>query len=246
MDYNNITYPLDRIYSNATGVSYPVCGAQGGSTPDPKNEYFYLENKDTEKRYFRNYTTGSPDYTKYNTEYSIDNGTTWTQYDFENQPLVPVESGERIYLRGTKWGNDSSSGVNIGLISDSYSSTIFNTGGNIISLVDYTQMTTMDTLSDTYIFSNLFNSKSIVEFNANFGNISNFSNYTCNAMFRFASKLEKIWLPKVTTWNSTAFYMWLANAGGEATGTKTAYVPAGVNIPEDTSGVPSGWTRVEY
>ena len=103
----------------------------------------------------------------------------------------------------------------------------------------------MDTLSDAYIFSGLF-SNSIVEFNANFGNISNFSNYVCDKMLRFASKLEKVCLPKVTTWNETAFYMWLANTSSEVTGTKTAYVPAGVTIPENTNGVPSGWTRVEY
>lgn len=40
MIYDNITYPLDKIYSNATGVSYPVCAAghdnaQPTPTPDP-------------------------------------------------------------------------------------------------------------------------------------------------------------------------------------------------------------------
>lgn len=35
MNYNNITYPLDKIYSNATGVAYPVCGAGHGSNPEP-------------------------------------------------------------------------------------------------------------------------------------------------------------------------------------------------------------------
>lgn len=35
MDYNNVTYPLDKIYSQATGVSYPVTAASvaGGNTP---------------------------------------------------------------------------------------------------------------------------------------------------------------------------------------------------------------------
>lgn len=34
MDYNNVTYPLDKIYSQATGVTYPVC-AVGHETEEP-------------------------------------------------------------------------------------------------------------------------------------------------------------------------------------------------------------------
>ena len=46
MNYDNITYPLDRIYSKATGVSYPVCGAQPSNvqpepTPDPEPTSIY-------------------------------------------------------------------------------------------------------------------------------------------------------------------------------------------------------------
>jgi hypothetical protein len=39
MDYNNVTYPLDKIFSKATGVSYPVCAAghdNAQPTPDPE------------------------------------------------------------------------------------------------------------------------------------------------------------------------------------------------------------------
>ena len=38
MNYDNITYPLDKIYSNATGVAYPVCAVGHDNeqpTPDP-------------------------------------------------------------------------------------------------------------------------------------------------------------------------------------------------------------------
>ena len=38
MIYDNITYPLDKIYSKATGVSYPVCATghdNAQPTPDP-------------------------------------------------------------------------------------------------------------------------------------------------------------------------------------------------------------------
>lgn len=35
MIYDNITYPLDKIYSDAVGVTYPVCGAKSSETPEP-------------------------------------------------------------------------------------------------------------------------------------------------------------------------------------------------------------------
>lgn len=41
MNYDNITYPLDKIYSKATGVSYPVCAAghdNAQPTPTPYPE----------------------------------------------------------------------------------------------------------------------------------------------------------------------------------------------------------------
>lgn len=44
MNYDNITYPLDRIYSKATGVSYPVCAAghdNAQPTPDPEPTSIY-------------------------------------------------------------------------------------------------------------------------------------------------------------------------------------------------------------
>lgn len=44
MIYDNITYPLDKIYSKATGVSYPVCAAghdNAQPTPDPEPTSIY-------------------------------------------------------------------------------------------------------------------------------------------------------------------------------------------------------------
>ncbi len=46
MNYDNITYPLDKIYSKATGVSYPVCAAghdNAQPTPDPEPTSIYGE-----------------------------------------------------------------------------------------------------------------------------------------------------------------------------------------------------------
>lgn len=40
MNYDNIIYPLDKIYSSATGVTYPVCGA--GHDTSQSGEYGVL------------------------------------------------------------------------------------------------------------------------------------------------------------------------------------------------------------
>lgn len=53
--------------------------------------------------------------------------------------------------------------------------------------------------------------------------------------------------PNVSTYNQNATGEWLYDAGGSYTGTKTVYCPTGVVIPTDSnSGIPTGWTRVDY
>lgn len=247
MDYNNITYPLDRIYSNATGVTYPVCGAQGGSAPDERNEYLYIVNTDTAKRYFTYSSVNSPDATNYDTEYSLDKET-WTPIDFTSYNLyVPVESGERIYLRGKKFNQQAAQQFVFLMSSVNYSviNSPFTIGGNILSIVDYTQMTTMTSVGN-YKFSRLFRSSGVVEANMNYGNITAVGTQCCYLMFNNCTNLEKVNAPKVSSWTTSKFDRWLEGAGTNVSGTKTAYVPKGVTIPESDSGVPSGWTRVEY
>lgn len=61
------------------------------------------------------------------------------------------------------------------------------------------------------------------------------------------SKLDTVTAPNLLTWDTSVMSGWLYGAGGQATGTKTVYCPTGVTIPTgNTSGIPTGWTRVDY
>lgn len=79
-----------------------------------------------------------------------------------------------------------------------------------------------------------------------FKNITTIYNGSYESVFAGCTNLVTVYAPNVSTWPSYAFRNWLSNAGTSATGTKTAYVPAGVSIPETVGGIPSGWTRVDY
>lgn len=271
MDYNNITYPLDKIYSNATGVTYPVCGAQGGSRPDPTMVCFYIENVSSDTGNFKFVKNGSPINTP-SMEYSIDGGSTWTAYNFSTLPTVEVSFGSKIYFRGNSFSMEGSSGATKGYTFDFNKS--YNIGGNLLSISDFDTMKTIDTIGAGKFANLFFGQTNLVSVSdLNFGNVttigengffgvfssctnlingvdlSKIINITTNSiqsLYFLCNKLETVTAPNVQTWNTSYTSSWLSFAGGEATGTKTAYVPAGVEIPETDNGVPSGWTRVEY
>ena len=257
-------YPLDKIYSNATGVTYPVCGAGHGSgpTPDPKSQYFCIENlSGTDNLVDFRLINGHP---RPQIEYSLD-GENWQSFS----TFVKLEDGEKMYLRGTSFHEAGNTGyVQLNISGD------FNASGNIMSMVDYTNMTTLTSIGERE-FRNLFDGSNIVSAeNMNFGNVETVDSYSIMNMFRNSTKLTKgpdfstiktlngssafstvfkgcsnletVYVPKVESWDSGKFDNWLQDAGTNVTGTKTAYVPTGVTIPESNSGVPSGWTRTDY
>ena len=85
----------------------------------------------------------------------------------------------------------------------------------------------------------------------NLGNSIDLSNVTELAegslyyLYANCYNIGEVTVPKVSEWDSNNTQQWLMSTGSQAQ-TRTAYVPAGVTIPQDNSGVPSGWTRVEY
>lgn len=61
------------------------------------------------------------------------------------------------------------------------------------------------------------------------------------------SNLATVTAPNTQDLNETFLYGWLSNAGADVTGTKTVRVPTGATITTDSdSGIPTGWTRVDY
>lgn len=70
-------------------------------------------------------------------------------------------------------------------------------------------------------------------------------------MYQGCTHLEEATFPKrVTTLGtstSASCYNWLRQAGTSVSGTKTVNCPTGVNVPTGSeSGVPTGWTKVDY
>lgn len=64
-------------------------------------------------------------------------------------------------------------------------------------------------------------------------------------LYRSCSNLYEATYPPTIPYSNT-MTDWLRSAGGNVSGTKTVYCPTGVTVPSGNSGVPSGWTRVDY
>ena len=238
------------------------------SGPEPTMDCFYIENISSDTGDFKFVKLKSPS-NKPSMEYSIDGGSTWTGYNFSTLPTVEVSSGSKIYFRGNSFSNEIYSDTR-GYKFDFNKS--YNIGGNLMSISDFDTMNTIDTISESK-FAAIFNGQTnlvsvsdlslgnvttinVGGFSQVFGSCSNLINgvdlskivnITTDSflsLYALCKKLETVTAPNVQTWNTSCFSSWLFIAG--VSGTKTAYVPAGVVIPESSNGVPNGWTRVEY
>ena len=59
--------------------------------------------------------------------------------------------------------------------------------------------------------------------------------------------LEEATFPNISVYDQSKTFNWLFDAGIDVTGTKIVNCPTGVVIPTgDNSGIPYGWTRVDY
>lgn len=149
----------------------------------------------------------------------------------------------------------------------------FDSCYNITITPDFSSLTTIHGYGMSKCFSNC---TSLTSISNNFTNIISVDNwglqeclYNCenltigpnlnkitNAGYRsFESflgnckKLEEVTAPNISSWDTNNFYYWLYNAGYNVpAGTqKTVYAPTGLTIPtNDYSGIPNGWTRVDY
>ena len=86
-------------------------------------------------------------------EYSKDNGTTWTSITSTTDGIpIDVESGNTVQLRGNNTAYGTSSSYNI----FSGSTAQFKVKGNIMSLINPTNFSTLTTLESNYTFYILF------------------------------------------------------------------------------------------
>lgn len=82
---------------------------------------------------------------------------------------------------------------------------------------------------------------------ADLSGVTVLGNNALSLSFYSTHYMNEIHAPNVQTWDVYKTSSWLYAAGASVTGTKTFYAPTGVTIPtNDYSGIPTGWTRVDY
>lgn len=231
-----------------------------GATP------LYIENVSDSDGIFKLNKRYSPSYTP-NLIYRIDDGE-WLEYDVASLPSITVPSRSKIYFRGDNPNGFGQSAMIVYYFNFNQS---YNIGGYITSLLaldNFKTITDMPFASFPYLFYNqttLLNIKdliinNIINVNAhgfancfngctslseglNFSTISNVGGNSFSNCFQNCTSLRTVYAPNITTWDENIFSNWLKNASP----TGIIYKPANLTIPTgSTSGVPTGWTTVDY
>lgn len=148
--------------------------------PDP--DYFYMENTSGNTATFTVYKTGTPAST--DLSYSIDK-VTWT--DIHNGGNISnVTSGSKVYFR-------SSTGFSAGRYDTLRfdSNYQFDAGGHISTLLNYTDINSINSLG-SYSFTSMFDSSKIVHANIDFYGIKNIGQNSLYQFFKNCTSLVSI------------------------------------------------------
>ena len=127
---------------------------------------------------------------------------------------------------------------NIGQYSfyQTFYSCVFTTPPDFSSIVNISE----GGMSDTFSYN------SYLTTGIDLSNVTEVGTSGLSGLYENCLNLSDVNAPNVTEWNTDKTDNWLYYAGTNVQGTKTAHVPAGVTIPQNDSGIPTGWTRVEY
>ncbi len=95
----------------------------------------------------------------------------------------------------------------------------------------------------SYGFYNCFCNCTNLHTSPNFSNVNTIINpYPFESCFSGCTSLQVVYAPNVTPWSTSYFSNWLKNVAP----TGVMYKPTGLTIPTGISGVPEGWTTVDY
>lgn len=174
-------------------------------------------------------------------EYSYDKQT-WSlcTYDSNNDCEFNLQNGDKVYLRSTDGFSSSQIGYYTILGNSMYA-----LGGDITTLVDYTDPN-ITHLPDYFWYSvcdggtTNFALESTSDLNLE--KITSVGNNCFTSAFQNCYNLDSIKAPNIQTWDQGQFYYWVNGVAGNG----IMYCPTGVTIPTGVSGIPSGWTRVDY
>lgn len=236
------------------------------------SEYLRLKNVSNEAGIFKMVKDGNP--TAPNLEYSLD-GVTWTTYDFSTLPEVSVAPASNIYFRGTNsngqfnkstsayvkfsfnktcevYGNvcslfnpDPAVFPTITSIGSCGLASLFNGMTTLTKAPNFSSITTISSFSLMSCFSGC---TSLIV-GPDFSNITSITGaQAVSFCFGSCSKISDVTAPNISDLTqNNILYNWLEYAGSQAAGTKVVRVPTGSTIDTNSnSGIPTGWTRVDY
>lgn len=174
-------------------------------------------------------------------EYSKDNGNTWTSITSNVFGVsIPVVSGDTIQFRGN---NTQLGGPGLTPYSHFKSSNVqFNVKGNIMSLLDETNFSTMTTLPSTYTFVGLFNNNTgLIDASKLILPATTLTERCYYRMFEFCRNLNYIKCLATDKSASNCTGNWVNQVQTSGTFVKKA----GVTWPSGSSGIPNNWTVIE-
>ena len=120
----------------------------------------------------------------------------------------------------------------------------FNGCSNLTNAPDLSNVTSIRQSG----LSNCFQNCSSLTTAPDLSNVTSIGQGGLSNCFSDCSKISTVTAPNISDLTANnVLSSWLQSAGTSATGTKTVNVPTGATIETNsTSGIPSGWTRVDY
>ena len=233
--------------------------------PDP-SDYFYIKNE--------GYDTGNlyvdcPE-ERTDLEFKIDNGS-WTNFveTYGSGDYIELQPNSKIYFRGTAGYFKDVEGN--GIWFDSYNNTdmTISIGGDLRTLLDYTDVDSVTTLPEK-CFANAFQNPNLISIDnltlgssvttlgsnvfyqmfagsqiqngLDLSSVTTLGSEAMVYMYQDCSSLATAYAPNVSTWSTSKTNAWLMGVAS----TGVLYKPANLTISTGDSGVPSGWTTQTY
>ena len=121
---------------------------------------------------------------------------------------------------------------------------IFEGCTSLTNVPDLSNVTTIG----VYGLSNTFNNCTSLTTGPDLSNVTSIGSSCLDSALQNCYKLSTATAPNISDLTqNNVLYIWLNYAGTQATGTKVVNVPTGATILTNSpSGIPTGWTRVDY
>ena len=121
---------------------------------------------------------------------------------------------------------------------------MFSDCDNLTSInIDLSSLETVGSKGMQYMFSNCPSLTKGLDLKS----VTNVGDYGMQLLYGSCYRLSEVTAPNISVWDTSKLNAWLNAAGIQVSGTKIVNCPTGLIIPTNTdSGIPSGWTRVDY